>query len=82
MQPLDDETLLLAHTRPTQTPADERASSMSTEASFSGAIGHRDTSHARVAFSGEGRTLSSVSSSHTESPKVHLCVIFLLQHLI
>lgn len=69
MQPLDDETLLLAHTRPTQTPADERASSMSTEASFSGAIGHRDTSHARVAFSGEGRTLSSVSSSHTESPK-------------
>ena len=75
VQPLDKETLLLAHTRPTQVPTDERASSLSTEASFSGAIGQRDTSHTRVAFSGEGRTLSSVQSSQADSTKVCVSVI-------
>jgi len=63
VQPLDKETLLLAHTRPTQIPAEERTSvSLSSEASFSGAIGHRDTSHARMAFSGKGQTLSGAQS--------------------
>lgn len=62
VQPLDDETLRLAHSRPAQVPADERASSLSSEASFSGAIGHRGTLHSRIAFSGEGRTLSNVQS--------------------
>ena len=75
VQPLDKETLLLAHTRPTQVPTDERASSLSTEASFSGAIGQRDASHTRVAFSGEGRTLSQ--SSQADSAKVHVSVILL-----
>ncbi|XP_068722589.1 deubiquitinating protein VCPIP1-like [Montipora capricornis] len=72
VQPLDDESLRLAHTRPMQTSTSERASSLSTEASFSGAIGHRDTTHARVAFSGEGRTLSSASSSQSESAKAEV----------
>ena len=63
MQPLDKETLLLAHTRPTQIPAEERTSgSLSSEASFSGAIGHRDTSHSRMAFSGKGQTLSGAQA--------------------
>lgn len=63
VQPLDKDTLLLAHTRPTQIPAEERTSgSLSSEASFSGAIGHRDTSHARMAFSGKGQTLSGAQS--------------------
>lgn len=63
VQPLDKDTLLLAHTRPTQIPAEERTSgSLSSEASFSGAIGHRDTSHARMAFSGKGQTLSAAQS--------------------
>ena len=71
VQPLDSETLLLAHSRPTQVPADERVSGFSSEASFSGAIGHKDTSHARIAFSGEGRTLSGTQSSQTDTAKVH-----------
>ena len=75
VQPLDSETLLLADTRPTQVPAEERTSSLSSEASFSGAIGHKDTSHARVAFSGEGRTLSSVQSSQTDTAKVSSSVL-------
>lgn len=63
VQPLDKETLLLAHTRPTQIPAEEKSSgSLSSEASFSGAIGHRDTSHARMAFSGKGQTLAGAPS--------------------
>ena len=81
VQPLDRETLLLAHTRPTQAPAEERtsggsSSSLSSEASFSGAIAHRDTSHVHMAFSGQGRTLSGAQPSQKQTAEV--IVIFLL----
>ena len=72
VQPLDKETLQLAHSRPTQVPTDERSSGLSSEASFSGAIGHRGTSHSRIAFSGEGRTLSNVQPPGTGSAEVHV----------
>lgn len=73
VQPLNDETLQLAHTSTTQTPTNDGTSGLSTDASFSGAIGHRDTTHSRIAFSGEGRTLSSAVSSQANSTQVCAC---------
>ena len=78
VQPLDKETLLLAHTRPAQIPSEERTSGrLSSEASFSGAIGHRDTSHARMAFSGKGQTLSGAQSPPKPTVKVNKAKQFL-----
>lgn len=77
VQPLDDETLLQAHSRSSQAPVEERSSSsgmsgkgLFSEASFSGAIAPRDTSHARMAFSGQGRTLAGAESAQKQTAEV------------
>ena len=77
VQPLDDETLLQAHSRSSQAPVEETSSSSGTggkglfsEASFSGAISPRDTSHARMAFSGQGRTLAGAQSAQKQTAEV------------
>ena len=78
VQPLDDETLLQAHTRSSPAaPVEERSGSsgaggkgLSSEASFSGAIAPRETSHARMAFSGQGRTLAGAQSAQKQTVEV------------
>ena len=71
VQPLTQEMLLQAlgsalQQSNTQSAGARHTSHVTSEASFSGAILHKDTSHSRTAFSGAGRTLAGPKQQPSE----------------
>ena len=74
VQPLNQETLALAHNQPITTSSTSTSSSsiMNTEASFSGVIS-KTAGRVQKAFSGEGRSLSGSSPVSPKKPAEQVC---------